>query len=174
MLQILKELFAQLAGPSEETTTQQTAHRLQLATAVLLVEVLRAESSLDPAERETILNALQARFSLSPQELADLMALAQDTAQTAYDYQQFTSLLNDHFSQAQKIEVIESMWAVAYADAHLDANENHVISKVAGLLHVTHGEYIAAKMRAQEVAPALVTRNKHPATERTPDSATLL
>ncbi|HSV35847.1 MAG TPA: TerB family tellurite resistance protein, partial [Ramlibacter sp.] len=27
---------------------------------------------------------------------------------------------------------------------------NHVISRVAGLLHVTHGEYIAAKMRAKE------------------------
>ena len=79
--------------------------------------------------------------------------LAQDTAKTAYDYQQFTGLMNEHFTQPQKIEVIESMWTVAYADAHLDAHENHVISKVAGLLHVTHGEYIAAKMRAKEVAP---------------------
>ena len=44
------------------------------------------------------------------------------------------------------------MWQVAYADAHVDANENHTISKVAGLLHVTHGEYIAAKLRAKEAA----------------------
>jgi uncharacterized tellurite resistance protein B-like protein len=46
------------------------------------------------------------------------------------------------------------MWQVAYADAYLDANENHTISKVAGLLHVTHGEYIAAKLRAKETSPS--------------------
>ena len=44
------------------------------------------------------------------------------------------------------------MWQVAFADEHLDAHENHLISKIAGLLHVTHGEYIAAKMRAKEAA----------------------
>ena len=49
--------------------------------------------------------------------------------------------------------LVESLWQVAYADAHLDAHENHVISKVAGLLHVTHGEYIAAKLRAKDAAP---------------------
>ena len=42
--------------------------------------------------------------------------------------------------------------AKAYADGHLDAHENHLISKVAGLLHVTHGEYIAAKLRAKQAA----------------------
>ncbi len=34
---------------------------------------------------------------------------------------------------------------------------NHVISKVAGLLHVTHGEYIGAKMRAKEAAALSLT-----------------
>ncbi len=53
---------------------------------------------------------------------------------------------------AQKISVVEAMWEVAFADNQLDANEHHVISKVAGLLHVTHGEYIAAKLHAQAAA----------------------
>ena len=49
--------------------------------------------------------------------------------------------------------MIENMWQVAYSDAILDANEQHVISKIAGLLHVTHGEYIAAKLHAKQAAP---------------------
>ena len=61
--------------------------------------------------------------------------------------------MNEHFTQAQKIHVVELMWQVAYADGHLDANENHLISKIAGLLHVTHGEYIAAKLHAKQAAP---------------------
>ncbi|WP_309678452.1 TerB family tellurite resistance protein [Polaromonas sp.] len=50
------------------------------------------------------------------------------------------------------IQLIETMWQVAYADARLDAHENHLVSKIAGLLHVTHGEYIGAKLRAKEAA----------------------
>ena len=57
--------------------------------------------------------------------------------------------MNDQFTQAQKIQVVELMWQVAYADGVLDENEHHLISKIAGLLHVTHGEYIAAKMHAK-------------------------
>jgi uncharacterized tellurite resistance protein B-like protein len=41
---------------------------------------------------------------------------------------------------------------MAYADAELAAHENHVLRRVAELLHVTHGDYIAAKMRAREAA----------------------
>lgn len=45
------------------------------------------------------------------------------------------------------------MWQVAYADAHPDEDEMHTIRTVAGLLHATHGEYIAAKMRAKNGSP---------------------
>ena len=61
----------------------------------------------------------------------------------------FTSRINDHFSQPEKVALVEAMWQVAYADGFLNANENHVISKAAGLLHVTHGEYIAAKIACE-------------------------
>lgn len=152
MLRTLKDLLNSLTEASSNTSPQDQEHQLQLATAVLLVEVLRAEPTLDAAERATVVTALRNKFSLNDNEIAALIELAQDTAHTAYDYQRFTSQLNERFTQEQKIRVVEAMWQVAYADAHLDANENHVISKVAGLLHVTHGEYIAAKLRAKETA----------------------
>lgn len=152
MLRTLKDLLNSLTEASSNTSPQDQEHQLQLATAVLLVEVLRAEPTLDAAERATVVTALRNKFSLNDNEIAALIELAQDTAHTAYDYQRFTSQLNERFTQEQKTRVVEAMWQVAYADAHLDANENHVISKVAGLLHVTHGEYIAAKLRAKETA----------------------
>jgi uncharacterized tellurite resistance protein B-like protein len=154
MLQSLKLFLAQLTLQPAEPSPAEQAHALQLATAVLLVEVMRAEPTLNESERDTILRSLKTKFALTGDELQGLLDLAHDSAQTAYDYQAYTRLLNERFSQAQKIAVVEAMWQVAYADAHLDAHENHVISKVAGLLHVTHGEYIAAKMRAKEASPA--------------------
>jgi uncharacterized tellurite resistance protein B-like protein len=113
---------------------------------------MRSDAQVSDAERASTLSSLRSRFALSDDELARLMAQAESTAQRANDYFTFTSAMNDHFTQPQKIEVVETMWQVAYADGHLDANENHLISKIAGLLHVTHGDYIAAKMRAKEAA----------------------
>jgi uncharacterized tellurite resistance protein B-like protein len=156
MLKTLKDLLdtlsTSLGSPAGSQTPAQQEHSLQLATAVLLVEVMRAEPAMQEAERDAVLLALRSKFALANEELDRLLELAHETARTAYDYQRFTSQLNERFTQAQKIRVVEAMWQVAYADAHLDAHENHVISKVAGLLHVTHGDYIAAKMRARESA----------------------
>lgn len=151
MLRTLKDLFNSFTTTPQ--SPEQLEHSLQLATAVLLVEVMRADPQIDAAARATVLAALRQKFSLADDELAQLMTLAEQTATQAYDYQGFTSSLNDHFTQPQKIRIVEAMWQVAYADAHLDANENHLISKIAGLLHVTHGEYIGAKLRAKEAAP---------------------
>ena len=152
MLKTLQDFLAQLTAPAANQSPAEQVHDLQLATAVLLVEVMRADPAITDAERDAVLLALRGKFSLRDDELERLLELAHETAHTAYDYQRFTSLLNERFTQAQKIQVVEAMWQVAYADAHLDAHENHVISKVAGLLHVTHGEYIAAKLHAQAAA----------------------
>ena len=152
MLQTLKDLFDSLTAAPGSQSPAEREHALRLATAVLLVEVMRADPTIQPAERATVVASLAGKFSFADDELARLMELAEQTAQSAYDYHRFTSSINDHFTHAQKILMIENMWQVAYADAHLDANENHLISKIAGLLHVTHGEYIAAKMRAREDA----------------------
>lgn len=152
MLKTLKDLFdnlnASLSG-SAPSSPVEDAHTLQLATAVLLVEVMRGVPAMGEAERDTIIQALRRKFTLEDDEIERLMELAHETARTAYDYQSFTRSLNDRFTQEQKIAVVEAMWEVAYADHELNANEQHVISKVAGLLHVTHGEYIAAKLHAQ-------------------------
>ena len=149
MLQILKDIFNSVAA-APGASSASNEHSLQLATAVLLVEVMRADPQLGPQERLAVVAALRQKFSLADDELSRLVELAERTVSTASDFHQFTSVINDGFSQEQKVRIVEYMWQVAYSDGHLDAHENHLISKVAGLLHVTHGEYIAAKLRAKE------------------------
>ena len=154
MLRTLKDLFDSFTAPAEESPEVRD-HALKLATAVLLVEVMRAEPDIDAAERSAVLASLRGKFALTDDELARLVELAELTAKNASDYHQFTSRINDSFAHEQKIQMVEDMWQVAYADAHLDTNENHLISKIAALLYVTHCEYIGAKMRAREaVSPA--------------------
>lgn len=149
MLKTLKDLFDTFTRPASESQGTAREHTVQLAAAVLLVEVMRAEPASEPQERRAVATALCERFALQQDELHRLLELADATAREASDYQQFTSTLNDHFTQPEKIRLVEALWQVAYADDHIGAGEQHAISKIAGLLHVTHGEYIAAKMHAK-------------------------
>lgn len=152
MFKVLKDLFDDLTRDISSGTSQDDEHVLQLATAALLVEVMRCDSDMKPAERDAAVASLRKNFLLSDEAMDDLFRQAEQESKSANDYFHFTSLLNDKLDHPQKIRVIENMWQVAYADKFIDANENHLISKVAGLLHVTHGEYIVAKMRAKEAA----------------------
>lgn len=153
MLSPLKTLLSQFFNLTEDSASSVSdTHGLQLATAVLLVEVMRSDTHINDSERAAAVSALQHKFALTDGEMQQLLAQAEHTAKNSNDYFRYTSAMNEHFTQAQKIQVVEHMWQVAFADGHLDAHENHVISKVAGLLHVTHGEYIAAKLHAKQAA----------------------
>ena len=151
MLRALKDLFDSLSAPPAGSPAD-PEHALQLATAVLLVEVMRAEPGVQPAEREAVFAALRRKFTLAPDELERLVELAEERSRTANDFFAFTSTLNERLSHPQKVRIVEFMWQVAYADGEVAADENHLISKVAGLLHVTHGEYIAGKLHARQAA----------------------
>jgi uncharacterized tellurite resistance protein B-like protein len=154
MLKSLKDLFAHLVPPPPEADAESSERTLRLATAVMLVEVMRADARFAPAERQAVLQALRDRFQLSPDEAERLSDLAELAARDATDWFGFTSHINARFDMPAKLRMIEQMWAVAYADGQLSAHEQHVMWRIADLLHVPHGAYIRAKMRARDAAGA--------------------
>lgn len=154
MLSTLKDLFDSLMPPAVEADPQAAEHALQLATAVMLVEVMRADASFHAGEREAVLVALRDKFSLSDDEVARLADLAEATARDASDLFAFTSRINERFEMPRKLRMIEHMWRVAYADGHLSEHERHVLWRIADLLHVPQGAYVHARMRAQQPSGA--------------------
>jgi len=156
MLRTLKDIFDSLIVQAPKSTAVERQSALNLATAVLLVEVMRADPAKSRLERQTVVHTLQQRLHLDGTALAQLMVQAEQSAENAYDYHRFTASINEHCTQSQKIQIVEDMWQVAYADGQLGARENSVINQVAGLLYVTHGEYIGAKLRAKEGAGLLL------------------
>ncbi|MBN8506285.1 MAG: TerB family tellurite resistance protein [Burkholderiales bacterium] len=154
MLRTLKELFAPLFDPTAAGAPPD-GHTLELATAVLLVEVMRADGAVagvGEAERQAALVALERKFALSIDERDTLLAHAQGAAQDATDLHQFTSVLNARLDDAAKVHMVESMWQVAFADGVLADHERHIIWRVADLLHVRPGDFAAARTRARVAA----------------------
>jgi uncharacterized tellurite resistance protein B-like protein len=154
MLKTLNDLLDRLLSPPAQASPEATEHLLQLATAVMLVEVMRADASFHAGEREAVRAALRDKFALSDDEAQRLAELAEVAARDATDLFSFTSRINDRFDMPQKLRMVEHMWRVAYADGHLGDHERHVLWRVADLLHVPQGAYAHARLRAQQAACA--------------------
>jgi len=121
----------------------------ELAMAVLMFEVVRADDHLDVREREALARQLAERFSLEKDELASLLSQAEQDAEQATDHYRFVKQLNEHMSLEERTELIGMLWELAYADGELDAHEEHRIRRLAGRLHVSHSEFIRTKLAAQ-------------------------
>jgi uncharacterized tellurite resistance protein B-like protein len=62
----------------------------------------------------------------------------------------FTSVIHREWNEDQKADLVRELWAVGFADGHLDPREEFLVRKVAGLLHLPHPRFIAAKQDARE------------------------
>lgn len=147
MLNKLSDFLSAIIAPANGESRPE--HSLQLATAVLLIEVMRSDAENTDEERAVILNILKGRFQLADAEVAQLTELGHRTTQAANDLHQFTSLINRELALPEKIRIVEYMWQVVYADRQISAHENHLMRRMADLLHISHGDYVAAKMRAK-------------------------
>jgi uncharacterized tellurite resistance protein B-like protein len=125
-------------------------HSLRVATATLMFEMAHADDQIEARERETMASLLGEYFQLDEATRGELLALAADTARQAVCLQEFTRLLNEHFSQAQKQQVVEMLWRVALSDAVLDKYEEAFVRQIADLLYVPHAAFVVAKHRAME------------------------
>ncbi len=122
-----------------------TEHRLQVATAALLIEMMLQDDVEAGQEKQAVMDALRDKFKLSLDEAGELYELACKERVQATDYHQFTRLIAAHFNQAQKIRIIEYLWSVAYADGMLDKYEEHMVRRIADLIHVSHKDFLQAK-----------------------------
>ena len=143
MLRKLRILF-----PESGEFEQDIEKLLRLATASLLVEVARADFERDISEEEVILTQLENILNISHDEAERIILNAEDQVEKSTSIYEFTSLINEHCSIKQKLSLLRSMWRIAYADKNIDRYEEHLIRRVAELIHVNHSQYIKTKLDA--------------------------
>jgi uncharacterized tellurite resistance protein B-like protein len=144
MLDRLKQLFQPEAfRPSGPHGFDQ----LQLAAAALMVEAATMDSKFDAGERDRIGQLIQDRFALSAEEATDLVAEAERMAAASVEWHGFTRAIKDGFDHAERVQLIEMMWEVAYADGALHDYEASLMRRMTGLLYVTDRESGEARKR---------------------------
>ena len=152
MIRRISQFFSSHMTFSESVDPVHSDHSLQLATAALLIEVSRSDFDIGESEQQTVVELLRKQFSLTEEELKTLVDLGQQEAEQATSLYQFTHLINEHYSPDQKSQLVFHLWQVALADDYLDKHEDHLIRKVADLMHVPHKEFIRTKLAAVAAA----------------------
>lgn len=152
MIPGIKDFFQQFIEPGIRQTEADQERALQVATAALLIEMMRMDRHISDVERDSVAASLLRMFALDAGQLQTLMDLAEAEARQASGYHQFTSLINKKLDAEQKVHVIENLWYLAMCDGHLDAHETHLMRKIASLLHIGHSDYVAAKQKARQRA----------------------
>jgi uncharacterized tellurite resistance protein B-like protein len=63
------------------------------------------------------------------------------------DLWQFTKLINENYSNEEKIKIIEILWQIVYVDGKMDQHEHYLMNKLQNLLRLTHDQLITAKLK---------------------------
>jgi uncharacterized tellurite resistance protein B-like protein len=150
MLESLKQLFFdRIRAEASCNSARDREHALRLAAAALLVEVSRSDGQIDEQERTVMRAALQSALGLTPDESDELLRLGEAESRSAISVYELTRVVDQELSPEQKKRVVELLWLVAFADSRKDAHEEHLIRRIADLLHVDHPDFIDAKIRAR-------------------------
>ena len=122
---------------------------LELAAAALLVEVARADHQVDEDEEQAIAQLLEHTLNLGADEVESIIELAHEHSRDAVGLHSFTSVVHDRFDAQEKVLLFECLWRVAFADGSIDKYEEHMLRRIAELLHVPHRDFIRTKLRVQ-------------------------
>lgn len=147
MLKKIKRFFDDNVLANSNSNIEDTEHRVRLAMASLMIEVAESDYHDAPEERESVLNIVKESFDLTDAETNQIVELARQEHADSIDYFQFTSLINQHYSATERIELIEKLWQIAFSDHVLDKHEEHVIRRIADLIHVAHSDFMKTKLK---------------------------
>ena len=148
MRKLKKWLSDRLSG--SDSAAAEDGDGLRLAVAALMVEVLRADHGTDEVERRQVVESIGRQLGLGESDGRELLELAERRVEASHDLYQFTSQVNRVCNETEKLRLVEQLWRVASADSVIHKYEEHLIRRIADLLHVPHRDFIVAKLRAAE------------------------
>ncbi len=145
---MIDSIIGWLTGAADHARERQD--ELELALAALLAEVAHSHDHFDERERAVVAKLLERRFNLSQADARALLAAGERAADRSAELFHFTRVINERLSYEQRIELIEMLWEVAYADGALDAYEDSLLRRVGGLIYIPDRERGLARQRVLE------------------------
>ena len=143
-MKLFKNLFK-----TKEIEEESKDSNIQKSICSLMIEVAYADNQLDESELKAMASSLT-KLDIEGEEIQEIVDATLAKSKEAISFYEHTRILNDQLDYDQKKEVLNSVWAIAFADGEMDKHEEHLIRRIADLLYLNHKDFINAKLNQKE------------------------
>ena len=141
----MSDFFKFFKSDSPETKVDDDVNAVEMAAAVLLIEMARADFEQEDIENKMIIELLKEYFLLDGEDADDLFLEAEKIADNSVSLHEFTRTLHETLNEKAKNEIIEMLWRLALVDDSLDRYEDYLVRKIADLLYVSNSNVLRIK-----------------------------
>jgi len=153
MIDIVKKFFDKSEKEVSSGKEKDKQHDIRIAACALFIEMSNVDGEFTKSERGNIISILKRDYHLSDEDADALIEASDDELKKSIDLWKFATLINRNYSIDEKIQLIKTIWRVAYTDGRLDKHEDYLVHKLANLLQLTHKQLIEAKLNATKEHP---------------------
>ena len=129
---------------------QSPRKKLEVASAALFIEVAKADGDFSDDERKRIIDLMKEEFELDDECVDELLELSEKRVEESISVYEFTSIINEGFSQQEKLELLKNLWRIIYVDGKLDSQEDRLIKIIGGTMNIEHKDIIGAKLMVKQ------------------------
>ena len=145
---MLKKIKSFFTRTSEEVfEKEQVSQKIDKTCAALIIEVALADKVFDESEVNLLKEMLLKAYTLEASEIQDLIENAEKAVEESTSLYEYTKEVNDNFDYESKLNLVDQLWRIAFADGYLDKYEEHVVRKIADLIHISHNDFIQSKLK---------------------------
>jgi uncharacterized tellurite resistance protein B-like protein len=148
MMDVLRRLFRRAEPKGSPESREVPLKDVHTATCALFLEMANIDGEFSESEQNRILSLLKRDYLLSDEDALRLMEATNQELAQSIDLWQFTRIINQSYSNEEKMHIIQMLWKIVYADGTLDKHERYLVDKLSKLLRLSHQELIDAKMSA--------------------------
>jgi uncharacterized tellurite resistance protein B-like protein len=148
---MLKKIRSIFTRTSEEVSEkEQVSQKIDNTCAALIIEVALADKVFDESEVNLLKEMLLKAYTLEAVEIQDLIENAEKAVEESTSLYEYTKEVNDNFDYESKLNLVDQLWRIAFADGNLDKYEEHVVRKIADLIHISHNDFIHSKLKSKK------------------------
>lgn len=148
MLNFLSDLFNTKCENGNSSSKNE--HKLKIAACSLLLEIATADDNFAKVEKEKITEIMKDKFSLTDEEVQNLISISKEKIKKSVSVYEFTNILNKQLNQDEKYSIVKYLWEIAFADGNVDSYEEFYIKRISNNLHINNKDRVAAKLEVKE------------------------
>jgi len=152
MLKKIKGYISELGNQPSDAENQEEKEKniINNACAALLIETALADKVFNTEEIDSMKKTLREVYEIDEKDLDELISESEKKVSESTSLYEYTRLINDLCDYQDKLKLINNLWAIAFADKHLDKYEEYLIRKISDLLYVSHSDFIQQKLNVKE------------------------